>query len=340
MSIRSRFLRLEAQALWRISPDSPEQHVIAHLGRNSLTLISTDNATLAHWSLSAVQRVRTGGSSAFFSPDPASGEWIEIKDPTMIEALSEILLIPASDSPKRRRRNPFFLAVFAVLLSFGGIIGFSGEFARQLSGLAGKTVREQVGIRIADEFFGLHGAPCDDSNAAVALENLRKRVSGRNAPKVSVVRQGVPSSFLLPGGNMLLANRYVEFAESPEVTAGYILRESISMRKFDPLGQFFFHAGLLPSVRILLDPDAGSESYNSYAAALSDLESPSPPIESLIEGFRKAELPSSPFALSLPPTTDAAAILVALDPFANQSYAPVLRDSDWLTLRDICNNQF
>lgn len=338
MSVRSRFLRLEAQATWRTSPDAAGQSVIAHLGATSLTLIGTDNSAIVHWSLSAVHRVGEGSGAALFTPDPTGGESLEVTDQTMIDALTEVLRSPQAPPQPRRHRTFAITALLALSVSVGGAISYSSEFARQLSGLVGRDARERIGLSISEEFFALYGRPCDAADGVAALQRLRIRVAGRSLPTVAIVRDGVPTSFLLPGGRLLLASDLVVKEDMPEIAAGHIVRDAVSMRYVDPLGQFFAHIGVAATLAIMLNPASESAAYRRYARAISDLVPEHPPIEAQLAGFAAAGFPSSPFAQSLTTRPEDAAALAALDPQAGRTYTPLLYDSEWLQLRDICGN--
>ena len=79
MTALSEYQRLECQGLWRETSDLQRREVIVTFGDASLIFKETPSErALAHWSLPAVVRVNPGRMPALFSPDPASGEELEI----------------------------------------------------------------------------------------------------------------------------------------------------------------------------------------------------------------------------------------------------------------------
>ena len=58
--------------------------------------------------------------------------------------------------------------------------------------------------------------------------------------------------------------------------------------------------------------------------------------EPLLDRFRNAGVPSSPYAYALDPTGESVLGLIEADPWPKGPPSPVLSDEDWLHLQDIC----
>ena len=89
MTALDRYVRLESDALWREAPDAQRRDVVISFGNATLVIADQAARPLAHWSLTALNRLNPGERPAVYAPDAEESELLEISDATMIDAIEE-----------------------------------------------------------------------------------------------------------------------------------------------------------------------------------------------------------------------------------------------------------
>ena len=332
MTALEKYQRLEATGLWRAHPKSQRREVIASIGDASLTLFDMAGRAQAHWSLAAIKRANPGKAPPVFHPDGNPGETLEFaEDETdMIQAMTRI-----HREVLRRNTRPQFLGrlastVIAVSLLAGFLLWLPYGLRNYAVRVVPEGQRMEIGAAVLAQFEPQTGAPCTTSASVEILNRLARRV---RAARIVVLPDGKHDSLSLPGGLVALHRRVVENHEDPAVPAGYALVETVRQEVNDPLAKLLQHQGIFATFALLttgtFPPDQLERSVREM------LETPPVPVpdEALLARFAEVSLPSTPYATA----TGSSQTLIDGDPIkAENSFEPVLQDSDWVQLQAIC----
>ncbi|SPF77897.1 hypothetical protein [Pseudoprimorskyibacter insulae] len=337
MTALQEYIRLEAAGLWRASPEDQRRDVIVSIGDASLTISDTRDQALAHWSLAAIARANKGNSPAIYYPDGSPGETLELGEDEleMIAAIDKVRRVVESRRPKPGRLRLYvFGGVSSVLLSLG-VFWLPGALMRHTVKVVPPAKRAEIGDALLGRIIRVSGQPCNDSAARVGLQHLSERLLG-DANLLVVLPGGVVDTAHLPGGKILLNRALVEDPEDPDVTAGYILAETVRQKRSDPLDDLLQHSGLVASLRLLTSGSMPEKSLQSFAEWM--LTQPPIPVDetALIDAFQKAGVRSRPYAYAVDVTGEQTLGLIEADPLASSDSGPVLSDGDWVRLQGIC----
>lgn len=125
----------------------------------------------------------------------------------------------------------------------------------------------------------------------------------------------------------------------PEILAGAILAAMQKAAEDDPLAAALGHAGAGSSLRLLIRGRPDSAGLRDHAMGLV-VDPPGLPQDAaaLLARFGALSLPASPYAQHLGLTDPLALALLEGDPMRDQPPPrPILSESEWQALRDICN---
>ncbi|SNR62808.1 hypothetical protein [Puniceibacterium sediminis] len=339
MTALKQYQRLEASGLWRPSPDAQRRDVVVSMGDATLTITDTSDRVLAHWSLAAVARANKGVLPALYFPDGDPGETLELaaSEADMIDALDRV-----RRAIERRRPSPGKLRVYLTSGSAAVLLGLAvfwlpGALLRHTVKVVPDVKRVEIGDALLDRITRVAGLPCAAPQAQEPLRHLAARVLGEDRRDALVVlRDGVRKTVHLPGGRILLNRSLVEDPEDPDVTAGYILVESVRRMGRDPLEGLLRHAGLWPSLQLLTTGSLPASVLDEYAESLLLEVPPKEPLDQLVKAFAAAELRTTPYAYAEDMTGESSLPLIEADPRKEEGSRQVLSDADWVRLQGIC----
>ncbi|MGQ0563810.1 MAG: hypothetical protein ACT4OK_01895 [Gemmobacter sp.] len=338
MTALKKYRKLESRGLWRDLPETQKREVVVNLGDASLVLSDPrSDVALTHWSLPAIHRINPGQRPAVFSPAEDATEVLELDDADMISALETVAAAIASG---RARPGRLRLAILAGLLS--AVVGVAvlvmpGALVRHTAGVLPPATRDQIGGLVLTDLARLTGAPCNSPGGVQALARLALRVFGPTAtPGLVVVRDGVEGALSLPGNRIVLSQALIAIPDGPDVAAGHALASSLRATLADPMLPLLRHAGTFATFGLLTTGRLGPGAIRGHAERLLATPKPLLPDEPLLDRFRLAEVPSSPYAYALDPTGETVLSLIEADPWPNGPPRPLLTDEDWLRLQDIC----
>lgn len=338
MTALKQYRKLESRGLWRELPEGQKREVAVNLGDASLVLTDPrSDVALTHWSLPAIRRTNPGLQPAVYVPGEDATEILELDDADMIAALETVASAIASG---RARPGRLRLAILAGLLSavMGvGVLLVPGALVRHTASVLPPATRGQIGALAQDDLARLTGAPCHDPIGLQALDRLSLRVFGPvDTPRLVVVREGLEGAMALPGNRIVLSEALIAVPDGPEVAAGHALAEALRAGAADPMIPLLQHAGTLATFRLLTTGGISAAAVQGHAEAR--LRTAKAPVsdEALLERFRLAEVPSSPYAYALDPTGEQVLGLIEADPWPKGPPRPVLQDEDWLRLQEIC----
>lgn len=338
MTALKKYRKLESRGLWRDLPEAQKREVAVNLGEASLVLSDPrSDVALTHWSLPAIRRANPGVRPAVFTPGEDATEVLELDDADMIAALETVAAAIASG---RARPGRLRLAILAGVLT--AVLGtvtllLPGVLVRHTASVLPPATRGQIGALALDDLARLTGAPCNNQGGVQALARLSLRIFGAvDTPRLVVVREGLEGALALPGNRIVLSEALIAVPDGPEVAAGHALAEALRAAYADPLIPLLRHAGTLATFGLLTTGNISSGAVQGHAETLLQTVRPLLPDEPLLERFRLAEVPSSPYAYALDPTGETVLPLIEADPWPEGPPRPVLSDEDWLRLQDIC----
>lgn len=337
MTALHQYERLEATGLWRADPSEQRRNVIVSIGDASLTITDTRDQALAHWSLAAIARANKSNDPAIFHPDGCPGETLELTsdEDEMIAAIDKLRHVVEARRPKPGRLR-FVIAGGLTAVTLGlAVFWLPGALMRHTVKVVPPAKRAQIGEELLGRIIRVAGQPCKDQMSLPALNRLSERLTG--APeRLVVLPGGVTDTAHLPGGRILMNRSLVEDWEDPEVAAGFIVAEQLRMAKTDPLDSLLQHAGLVASLRLLTTgalPESAMQAYSEWMLVQppADLST-----DELIAGLAEAGVHAKPYAFAIDVTGEQTLPLIEADALAGQDLPPVLSDSNWVRLQNIC----
>ena len=339
MTALSEFQRLEAQGSWRKSPDDRLREVIVSFG--DATLILSDpksDQPLSHWSLPAVTRLNPGRMPAIYAPArDENDETVEIDDPLMIEAIGRVhRAIETRRAHPRRLRGG--LTVLAILAMLGAIVFWLPEaIIRHAAHIAPPAQARQIGEAVLSDIERSTGSVCTRQSGQAVLDWLTPQLLKQEAA-IRVVPGPLNTVLRLPGDLYVMGSDLLTGASGPEAAAGHVLAARLSASEEDVRLNALDHAGLRTALRLMTLGGIADESMRGYGEALLTRPVPRPTDSAaLLADFKRAGLPSEPYARSIDPTGATVLPLIDGDPFRSVAPPrPLLTDEQWLALQQIC----
>ena len=340
MTALSEYEKLEAQGLWQAAPGDQRREVVVSMGNATLVIADMDDRALTHWSIPAVVRANPGQMPAIYHPDGDSGETLELgaTENYMIDAIEKLRrgVAKLRPRPKRLRLGVVLGAIF--VLAALAVFWLPGLVRDHALRVVPAVKRAQIGAALEEQMQAATGPPCRAPAGAAALLRLAERLPARRGTgTLRVVRTGVDSTAMLPGGTILINRSLIEDFDEPDVVAGFIVAERMRARAYDPLERLLDHAGPIAAFRLLTTGDPGPAALRRYARYLL-ADAPLEPVAdaALLEGFAAWSVRSSPYAFARDSSGKSVLNLIEADPFATTAPPPLLRDADWLRLQGIC----
>lgn len=336
MTALKRYRRLESPGVWREHAQAQRRNVILSFGDASLVVSDTGERVLTHWSLAAIERLNPGEAPALYAPGADSDETLEIDDAIMVEAIEEVRAAIARGQPRPGRLRLAIVAATVAAMAALALFWLPGALVRHAVTVVPPQVRAEIGRDIVGRMARVAGQPCTRPGGAAALDRLTERLlPGRGAHAV-VLPGGMARAAHLPGRLIVLNRALVEEYEDPNAVAGFILAEDARAAGTDPLARLLSEAGALATLRLLTSGHLPEGALEAHARSV--LTQPPAPLDDavLIERFRTAGVPSTPYAYAIDSSGEGVLGLIEADPLRGQAAAPVLSDGDWVQLQAIC----
>lgn len=333
MTALRKYQRLECDGLWRAAPSAQRRDVVVAFGEASLILSDVRSGVpLAHWSLPAVARRNPGAHPAVFSPDIDAGETLEIDDSDMIDALETVAAALRQGRRGRGRLRPGLTVAALAVGMAAAVFWLPGALVdhavRTLPGATQAAIGSAV---LAD--LGQAGHPvCGAPLGLRALGRLQDRLG---VGRLVVLDGDAPAALALPGGIVALGRPMIEAHDTPEIAAGHALAAATRAEAAPPLRAALRHVGTMGTLRLLTTGEVEPRALRGHGAVRLARPLPLADTRTVLARFESAELSVAPWARAAShPRADA---LIAGDPFANAPpIRPLLSDSDWVALQDIC----
>lgn len=340
MTALTQYDRIETTGRWRPAPGAAPQVVGVSFGDATLTLADAGGRPLAHWSLPAVVRLNPGALPALYAPDAGGTEALELDDDVMTDAIDRVRA-----SVDHGRAPPWRLrAAVAAGLAAAGLLAAAlwlpGALRREALAIVPTAERAAIGATLLGHVQAEAGAACRDPGGVDALERLRRRALGEDAPGQAVVLPDGPARpLLLPGDLAVLPRAAVEGASEPAVVAGHLIAAAEAAGGRDLLEPLLDFAGSWATLRLLATGEVRARVLAAYARTLLDAPAPPPAPEALAPAFAAAEVPLAPYAAALGADAGATlgAVLSAAPGADLAAGAPLLlTDAEWVSLQGIC----
>lgn len=336
MTALKQYQRLESLGVWRERPDAQRRDVIVKFGDASLVMSDRNERALAHWSLAAVTRTNPGQMPAIFTPDAEATETLEIDDTTMIEAIEKVRQLINRRRPQPGRLRSGLLATALAAVAAILVFWMPEALIRHTVAAVPNATRDAIGRTLLTDIGRIAGQPCRTDRGALALSHMAERLLGAEGWRIVVLPGGVRTAALLPGRIILVNRALVEDFETPEVVAGFVLREAARRERTDPLDALLREAGSLTALRLLTTGAVPRDVLSDYAERTLATPPPAPAIGDVLARFTAARVPSTPYAYAIDISGEATLPLIEADPMRGTIAEPVLTDADWVSLQGIC----
>lgn len=334
MTVLAEYQRLEAEGIWRSSPETQRRDVIVSIGKATLTITAPNGTALTHWSLPAVMRANPGEMPAVYGPGADATETLELGDSEMVAAIDKVLSAIQNRSRGRRwagrgARLIVLIGALAVLLFW-----LPGAVTAYTARLVPKVAHAQIGADLLVETERLTGAPCDAPAGMRALRKLSARLFPAGDVQLVVLPSTLKTTAHVPGGTILLSHTLVEDHETPEVVAGYALAEHLRARDGNTLGELLEASPFRASLALLSTGRLREIDLQRMAEWLLVKPSVRVGADALIAEMAAHKVAPAPYGYALDISGETTAKLVAAKDGGTE---PVLDDTDWIALQAICS---
>lgn len=334
MTVLAEYQRLEAEGIWRATPEAQRRDVIVSIGKATLTITAPNGTALTHWSLPAVVRANPGETPAVFGPGPEPSETLELQDEEMIAAIDRVLA-----ALRRGSRGARWVGRGTRLVVLGAgvaalVFWLPGAITAYTARLVPDVAQAQIGADLLMETERVTGAPCASPAGLRALQTLTMRLFPDGATELVVLPSTLKTTAHVPGGTILLSHTLVEDYETPDVVAGYALAEHLRAKGGNTLGVLLEASPFRASLALLSTGRLREVDLQRMAEWLV-VKPPAPVSETaMITAMEETGVASAPYGYALDISGETTATLVST---ASPATEPVLNDTDWIALQSICS---
>ena len=338
MTALDRYVRLESDALWRASPDAQRRDVTIAFGDATLVITDSAERPLAHWSLPALIRQNTTDTPAIYAPDEAASELLEISDPMMIEAIEEVSKALAKSRPRPGKLRHWLTAGLIAITILLGVFWLPNALTRQTLAVVPLPKRIEIGTAMLGHMQIKTGQACQSRRGSSAARRLAQRLFGpETTAQIIIVPSLNQAALALPGGLIVVDAGILRFSDDPATAAGFILASRAAIVHADPLENLLTQEGLGTTFRLLTTGSIPDDILNQNAQNLITAQAPIPNADTLRDMLAAAQIPQGPYRAATDRRSGNTPDL-GTDPMAGQQVPLILNDSDWVTLRNICNS--
>ncbi len=345
MTALDRYQLLEGSGLWAGGDGAQRRDVVVRFGKATLVIVDgRSDKILSHWSLAAIRRLNPGVVPARFVPVEIGAsrpdESLEIEDPVLLEAIDTVL--DALQTPRRpwlRGRR-----VLAVALAVGMVVAalawLPEVLLRYTANVVPMAKRAEIGRMVLNDAQTSTGLRlCAPGTAAVALDRLRGAVfeAQRTLVVFADAPAQTPETLHLPGRIVLVNETLLARIDGPEALAGHLLAEAERATANDPLQPVLRHVGMGATLRLLTQGELAAARVRGYGAVWHT--TPPAPVDpqAMQTRFDRTGIDPTAWITSLPAQHQSRFADSLVVPLAARP-GPVLADSDWLRIQNVCEN--
>lgn len=332
VTVLAEYQRLEAEGIWRSTPDAQRRDVIISIGKATLTIAAANGTALTHWSLPAVERHNPNEMPAVYGPGADAPDTLEISDPEMVQAIERVLATlqrrPTSGVWGGRLIRWGILAAVAA----GLVFWLPSAITAYTASLVPEVAQAQIGRALLEETERVAGAPCSSPEGDRALTALGERLFPDGGTELVILPSTLETTAHLPGGTLLISHTLVEDFETAEVVAGYAIAEHLRGAEGNTLGVLLEASPFRASLALLSTGRLRKIDLERMAEELV-VRAPAPLAEmDVIEAMDARSISTAPYGYALDISGETTGIFIEN---ANPS-EPVLGDTDWIALQQIC----
>jgi len=333
MTAIKEFERLEALGLWRDSSHAQRREVVVSFGDSTLVLSDINNRPITHWSLAAITHGGSGENGTIFTVDEYGEETLEIDDPLMIAAIGKIRSAIDASRPHPGRLR-WFIGTITLLVFLGfSLFWLPNALINYAAGIVPPSKTVEIGNSLIQSIEKTTGATCSTPSGERALRRFEDRVFNASDHRVLILKMGSRPSLVLPGGNILLNTSLTASESDANLLAGYALMERAAQDEKPPLLHLFKTLGVRKTLGFLGTGNIDQADLEAFADARLFGPLSKPDQAALLKLFEQAKIPHVGFAKH-----------ANMNDLANMpdrditTYDPILSDSDWINLQEICSN--
>lgn len=202
---------------WSLAPHAVRVAVNA----GGVTVLAADGRALATWSSEGLSCDAMQTGVVHVSHRDAPHETLVVSDPALEVRI--FALRPSVEAlPGGQRRLTYALVCLALLMAFAtGIYLSVPGLSRLIAARIPLAKERALGAQLE---VVLDRNTCAHPRAQAPLERLLQRLGGQQF-QVRIMRDAMPNAFALPGGIILVTDKLLKDAESPEEVAGVLAHE-------------------------------------------------------------------------------------------------------------------
>lgn len=337
MTALDRYVRLESDALWRAEPDAQRRDVTISFGDATLVIADQTGRPLAHWSLPALIRQNPSELPAVYTPDEAGSELLEISDTTMVDAIEEVRKALAKSRPQPGKLRHWITGGLIVVSLLLAVFWLPGALTRQTLAVVPLPKRIEIGAAMLADMQPTIGPACQSPRATLAAISLAQRLFGPDTTRQIVVVPALTQGALaLPGGIIVLDDSVFQLSDDPAAAAGFILASRAAIIHMDPLEALLKSAGLGVTFRLLTTGAVPDDILRMHAQMMLEAPAPMPDAAILRTTLAAAQVPQAPYRAAMDLQSGNTPDL-GEDPMEGRAAPLILSDSDWVSLRNVCN---
>lgn len=335
MTALTKYDRLEAIGLWRPDPDGQRREVIVSIGNATLVIADKNDQAITHWSLAAVARANPGVIPAVYHPDGDEGETLELPEyeGEMVYAIESLRTAISKSRPRPGRLRWLGISLSIAAVAAVMLLWLPSAMRDNTLRVVPQVKRETLGVALIERMQRVTGPMCND---AAGLRALRRFGARLETLKLAVVPALGRPALHLPGGVIVLDRSVLEDWDEPDVAAGYILSELATQVERDPLADLLDVVGPWENFRLLTTGEISDKALDDYAEHLMTTPVRAPDTANLLALFEASDVPATPFARAYDITGESTLDLIEGDPMKGRVTEPLLPDSTWLRLQNLC----
>jgi hypothetical protein len=334
VTVLAKYQRLESEGVWRADDDAQRRDIFVAIGDATLTLTDLNEVALTHWSLPAIRRQNPGTRPAIYAPGDDTPETLEIADDEMIDAVEKVLrAVRRQGRHPGRLRTLIFSGIGAAILGLG-VFWLPGALSKYASSIIPEATRDSIGARLTSDIERLTGAHCEQPTARAALDRLTERLFPGDSLTVLILPSALETTQHLPGGTLLVSHKLVEDFETVDVLAGFLLAENLRRVENDPFERLLKDAGLGAAFGLLTTGDMSGDDLRAHAERLIVANRATLDSRALANQFILTEVKPNAYLTAVSPAAETVEILANAG--AQIPTSPLLTDSEWIALQQIC----
>lgn len=333
MTALDEFERLEGVGLFRPELGAQRVEVGVAFGKATLTLFDRHGQVIEQWSLAAVRRKNPKNTPALYHVEGDEDQLLELDDETLIGAIDAVQQSLANRIPPQRRVGTYVKLGVAALVVLVGSLVLPPALRSYGASVLSDSLRVELGQSLLDEALRLAGPDCRGEVGLAAIQKVEARFALENGPTLSVAQLDRTTPVLLPGNVILMPLSVIEQAQSPDVLAGWVLSANSNFLRGHVLRPLLEDVSIWTVMKMLAAQDLSGSEKSALARAALSAEFQRPRVSTLLNAFDGAEISTTAFAKA-----ENMPELLQRDPYPAGSPRPLLKDGEWVGLRDICRD--